>query len=394
MIGWDTVRNLVSALRFVEHFARRSPGLRELMVLSLFTATHSRQVSALSGYPRPEEAYVCGLFRNLGEVAMARYYGPEYAAMVDVMDRESISDRAAAIRIFDVSPEEVASKLAAAWSLPGAVRTCFNGPETAASMEERRLASAVSYGHELTSALYRKGARFESVHLRTVMDANGKQVLISQRDLRRIVDTAIGDTSHTLSALRIGVPALHVAQQAEQARAILVGGEEPRVHCDLAAIDSGSRALAAYVREPGFDITVSVSRALDLLTMHGGFERAVFGLVSEDRGRVRGRIASGGDAALESFDFAVAHSDPALQAVMFRRQDLWIKRRVDSRYDASAIVVAFGPSHFAMLPVVVDGVVAGLLYADRRELQTADDMRSRIAGIRDVLAEAIGRVRL
>lgn len=68
MLGWDRVRNLVSTVRFIEHFAKRSAGLRELMLLSVLNAVHSRELAAAIGYPRPEEAYLCGLVRNLGEL--------------------------------------------------------------------------------------------------------------------------------------------------------------------------------------------------------------------------------------------------------------------------------------------------------------------------------------
>ena len=60
--GWDTLRNLVSAIRYIEHFANRSPGLRESMLLSLLSAVHCREIAASIGYPHPEEAHLCGLF--------------------------------------------------------------------------------------------------------------------------------------------------------------------------------------------------------------------------------------------------------------------------------------------------------------------------------------------
>ena len=87
MLGWNTVRDMVSAMRFVEHYARHSAGLRELMMLSVLSATHGRLVASAVEYAKPEEAYVCGLFRNLGEVLMAQYYAPEYAEMVALLDK-------------------------------------------------------------------------------------------------------------------------------------------------------------------------------------------------------------------------------------------------------------------------------------------------------------------
>ena len=64
LLGWDNVRNLVSTVRYLEHFAGRAPGLRELLLLSLLSAVHGRNIAATIGYPCPEDAYICGLFRN------------------------------------------------------------------------------------------------------------------------------------------------------------------------------------------------------------------------------------------------------------------------------------------------------------------------------------------
>jgi hypothetical protein len=385
LLGWDTIRNLVGAMRFVEHYAGKSPGLRELMVLSLISAAQARHVSAAVGYARPEEAYVCGLFRNLGEVVMARYYAHEYAAMIDLMERERISERAAAIRVCDVVPEEIASNLANAWNLPAAVRSCLSPAPPPPS--DRCLKSVVNYSHELAAALYRRGAVFEAVHLKTVVDPSGKQVLISQRDLRRIVDVAIEDTHHTLTALRIGVPALHLVRQAEQARELLEASTQGTLlRYDLSRMDAGIRELGA----PAADISAMANQALELLTAAGGFERAVLALASEDRRWVHGRMASGDVSLLDRFHFPVGQGDPALDVVMLRGKDLWIKRRVDARYEKSRLLTAFDPSHFALFRIAMNGASMGVLYADRRTLQPPDEMRARLEEIRDVLARVFG----
>ena len=62
MLGWNKVRSMVSTVRYIEHFANRSPCLRELLLLSVLTAVHGRDVAEAIGYPRPEEAYICACF--------------------------------------------------------------------------------------------------------------------------------------------------------------------------------------------------------------------------------------------------------------------------------------------------------------------------------------------
>jgi HD-like signal output (HDOD) protein len=72
MLGAHTVRDLASSIVVFEHFQRRSPCLRQVLMLSLLTASHAREVAdRRSVMVKPEEAYVYGLFRNLGEVLVA-----------------------------------------------------------------------------------------------------------------------------------------------------------------------------------------------------------------------------------------------------------------------------------------------------------------------------------
>ena len=58
---------MVSTVRYIEHFANRSPCLRELLLLSVLTAVHGRDVAEAIGYLRSEEAYI-----SSGQASRAR----------------------------------------------------------------------------------------------------------------------------------------------------------------------------------------------------------------------------------------------------------------------------------------------------------------------------------
>ncbi len=90
MLGWENVRSVASALKYVEHFAGQSPGLRELMVTSLLSGFHVREVAFALHYPKPEDAYIAGLFRSLGEVLIAKHYPKEYSEIVLIVQDEKL----------------------------------------------------------------------------------------------------------------------------------------------------------------------------------------------------------------------------------------------------------------------------------------------------------------
>src|SRR5262245_46739148 len=55
LIGVKAVRELASGIIVFEHFQRRSPGLRQLLMLSLLSANHAREVADRTGAIRGEE---------------------------------------------------------------------------------------------------------------------------------------------------------------------------------------------------------------------------------------------------------------------------------------------------------------------------------------------------
>ena len=391
LLGWDTVRQLVSGIRYIEHYARRSPGVRELIVASVISAAHAREVALRIGYPGPEDAYVAALFRNLGEVLVACYYPHEYCDIVMAATTEKVSYRTACVRVLDYSWEELAARVADSWNLPPRVRMCLDGSGAISkSPEHRSLASIVSYGQDLTEALYRNGAPMESVHLKAVLDANGRGALITVRDLRGIVDSAIESAQHTLVSLSIPVNTLRLEKQAEGARALLESEDHGLPVDRLEQVSDELDQLAEQIKAGKLDLSTALT-ALLRTACDAGMERALFALLSEDRQWLRGRLCEGEGAedALHAFQFPMLKTEGPILAAMVREQDVIIDCARDSRYDGSRLVRKLRPRSFALLPVIVDDLTAGCLYADVRESSGIDPARSVLTKVRDLMAEVI-----
>lgn len=228
VLGWLEVRGMASTVRYIEHFVNRSPGLRELVVTSVLTAVQSREVARVLGYPQPEEAYICGLFRNLGEVLIACHYPEEHSQIILILAEENIPERAACLRVLDFFWDDVGKSVAAGWQMPQAVRFAMETSSTGfGSPVDRCLASITNYSHNLTRALYRKGATVDTIHLQTVLNPAGQAVLVSLRDLYPIVDLALGETRALFSALQIPTETLRISKQAERARQALDSHPHP-----------------------------------------------------------------------------------------------------------------------------------------------------------------------
>ncbi len=392
LLGWDTVRSLVGTLKYIEHFAGRSPGLRELMITSLLSAFHGRDIAVSLGYPSPEDAYIACLFRGLGEVLIARHFPKEYSEILLTMHEEKVPGVTASTRVLGFPWDEAGLHIAESWHLPPKVALCLSPKgRTAPSPLDRCLASIADYGHALTKSLYRDGAPLDSVQLRPILDPAGQRSLISVRDLHRIIDSARSDTEAILSVLQMSSDSLRLNKQAEHARYALrstVVFEAANLH----ALDQAVHHATQQVMGGQFELSTMVVTLTDQVNA-AGFDRVVFGLVNEDRTRIRGRLGSGDNIAtvLEGFELPMDRSDGLLLALR-RRTDVVVDRSLDDRYDETRIVRALDPTVFLLLPIVVNGDLVGFFYADcQRPVTGIEKARGACTRVRDVITQAIRR---
>jgi hypothetical protein len=268
---------------------------------------------------------------------------------------------------------------------------CLSGQQDGRSVLDRCLVSIADYGHALTNSLYREGAPFFSVQLCPVVDAQGAFTIVSQRDLRRIVDSALADTQGTLTLLRIPSSTLLLTKQAEGARQLLksVKVVDP---VGLRTLERAVRESTLLLARGDFELSALVVSLIDAM-QSSCFDRVVFGLVNDARTQIRGRLGSGDsiDAVLDQFEFALDSGDGALLALQ-HKIDVLVDRSRDDRYDQSAFIGSLDPAVFLLLPIVIDGEAVGCLYADcQRAVSGLDGVLGPCARVRDVITQAIRR---
>jgi HD-like signal output (HDOD) protein len=390
LMGWENLRNLVTGVRYLEHYAKSSAGLRELMFLSLLTANHGRELASAVGFPRPEEAYVCGLFRSLGEVLTACHSPQQYSSVVLQMYQEKLAERAASLRVLNYSFDDLGSRVAAAWNLPAKVRLCLAGPSfRAASGLDQCLISVANCGHQLTRLIYREGSALDSVCLESLVDQAGRRARLTPEDLEEIVESAGAEAGRTMSAFRIPMTWLLLEHQAESAQCIV--SQVPffdgaALHDLEVAVHTASRVLI----DGEFDLNELIHSLLDR-THSAGFDHVVVALLDESRRCLRGRIGSGKSASEFVSRFCLPVT-PGSQAPWQRTADLLVGAMESTGMEWEQEIAALGPGAFCLLPIVIDGAVAGCLYADRSapapNIETA---RWALTRTRDVIGRAMRR---
>ncbi|MDX2152642.1 MAG: HDOD domain-containing protein [Bryobacteraceae bacterium] len=400
MLGAEAVRDLAGSMILVDHFRKKSPGVRELMMLSVVTANHARTAAERVHYRRLEEAYLCGMFRNLGELLIACYYPGTYAEILGAVSELMLTGRQAAFRVLRFHYEELGQAMTRHWQMPESVAECMRERtlRTSGSLSETgQMLTLVSFSHQLTEVVYRKEANAAAGALARLLDAYGPILQVRPEDVQRIVERALEESKASMEWLHLSVDDLRLRRQAALVLSALAEPAAGETEADEVELRRLQEELSARVAAPGdVDVNDVLRAAVDALHTAGGFRRALFGLVNAEAQEVSGRLGAGEgvDDAVSAFRFPLTARSGAIALAMLRRQDVFVNPEREGRFADSDLARRLNAASFGLFPVVVDDKVIGCLYFDdQRPRDLGESARQSIAGLREAICASIRRSR-
>ncbi len=394
LLGVRTVRDLATSLILFEHYHRKSPGLKELMLLSMLTATHARELAARLGLPEPEEAHLCGMFRNLGEVLIAAHFPEDYAKILEKVrlagaaatgapnagaPAAPLSMQRAAQSVLGFTYEDLGTAVARHWSMPESVVTAMRAGGATSS---RSLAGVVTLSHELTSAIYRDDAMRGALRVADAVRQHGSVLGVNQEAIGEILERALSETKDVFSTARVALDDLRLRKQIADALRVLgaAAGEDgsdagsntaPRESIEELRSRLVQEARAALDANREFGLEAVVLMLLEALLRGGPFDRAVFAIANAERTMIEGRIGLGTEAdALIPKLRVTTQSAPVSLALDWRRAAIrTVNRALTS--DETRWCRTVGATAFGVVPLTIDGKLVGCLYADCTSVSAA-----------------------
>jgi len=383
--------------------------VRHLLALSLLTANHARSAAVLFGYRHYEEAYLCGMFRNLGEVLMACYFPKDYIAVLEEMKVRKCAEKSACRAVLGFTYEEMGQATVLRWNMPERVAACMRppGPVRGPLRKEESIPPALAaFGHELTTVMHRDPPEGLRGRMRRVLDTHGPVLQFRQRDIEWIAEQAILETKSTFDMLQIPLDDLRLKAQMERAVEMLKSGEGDWEHPgeDSAEASEQERPGADLLEEMGtevasviargkFDLNQVLMMVVEAIQRGTGFNRVLFCLVSPDHGQVQARLGLGDDIEelIRKFCFPLRGVSGPLAEAMVERRDLIVTQGLSLN---SPFARSLGAGCFGIFPVVVDYVAAGCLYFDaEKPVDLNGSQRAALAALRDLAVKAISITR-
>jgi HD-like signal output (HDOD) protein len=429
MIGIEAIKRLAAGLMLLENYEKRDSGIKELLLLAMLTASHTRQSAMRMKLPDVEKAYLCGMFRNMGEILVALYFHEAYEKIQKLIHERKLTEREACMKVLDFTYEDLARTVGSSWNLPGTVLQAM-GPadplKYSEGTEDDKLRTLAAFSHELTVCVYRHPPADRNKALDNLIEKYNALPDLDHKVVKGLLDEAVTETKETFTTVGVPLNDLYLRRQhtvaltGEQApkgsngttlatatesagpAAAHAPPGEPAVGGDPAGGGDLLSRLVAEVKtamEPGHELKLNEVLMMAMEACHRGaqFDRVVFCLATPDRSMVRGRLGLGEsiDEVIEQIQIPLSGQQEALTLALLTKRDLFIDLERDDRYQSSNLIRSLKATCFALYPVMVDNVIVGCLYCDRLKPNSFPPQAifDTVGQLRDLLAELIRRTR-
>jgi HD-like signal output (HDOD) protein len=412
LLGVERVRDVAASLLLIEQVirhARASAAAREHLHRSLLCALLSQELAVKVNLPAPEEAYLLGLFSNLGLLWLAAFYEEEFE---QALERESGKPLEQVVaEVFGVTTRELAAHVLEHWNFPVSYTNHFRRPllHDAASMANPtiRLSTLVGLVAEFVRGSSRAGekattvlTRFQSLfavapdeflevaakvtlELRKQEAALGIEPAPEQETAARSpVAAAPADrlaaagAAHdpAAGALRdrpADGPAASALRPVAAEKQGAVGDTSTTARPAPAVSVEAALAMVAEITRSIIehdDINQVLLMVLEATARTGGFDAVFLALRSFEHNRLVGRMGYG--AGVEDYlkDLAVplqADSGILAATALRREPHLVADGRPDLLVPPGAPVPRIASRSFVAQPLVVRGKAIGVLFAGR-----------------------------
>lgn len=415
MLGYDRVTNLAASAAVFDSVERGATEVQNLLALSILTANQSLCMAVEARHGRPELAYLCGLFSNLGELMAALYRKTQYKEWSAARTPASPHPDGSEAKHFGFSFETVAIMLGREWGLPSELVQSLKRLPPPREAPRDRLIHIAQFSHDLTHAIYASPSQdAPDPAVEEVITLYAGPLNLDRKAIDRAIAEARRESTPIFRQMQLTIDGWRRARlkAAAAQESGATGGDAAAAGTDAQATAAlataggppaasrGPRA-APTANRPATGQSLSELTTLALSAGIGaGFTRGVLALSNEQFTDVRARIGlgDGHDALLQDFVIRTGSADTPLAAALASRNDVFLDLHDDDPatavYRTDATLVTTGARCFALLPLVLSGRAVGCLYFDApHPVDGSDESRMFLAGARRLLLAAFARQR-
>lgn len=123
VLGFDTVKSAVLTLKLIDSFQHQHPGIdmTGMLVNAYLSGGFVRGISAKCGVKDIEQAYICGLLHNLGEIVSAYTLPQQYGQIQNLRREQNLSRNVAERQVLGTTLDALGQAIVSDWEFPQSV---------------------------------------------------------------------------------------------------------------------------------------------------------------------------------------------------------------------------------------------------------------------------------
>ena len=377
-LGVGRVRALAGGLVFFEHFRGLNEAVKELVLLSLVTANQAESAAEKVGHREPEEAYLCGMLRNVGEILIASYFPEQLQRVRAETSAQGVAVTQVCRSVLGFTYDELGMAMVGRWNMPAEVGAAMTPDIEGRGSDARRVVTLAQLAHALTGAIYRSPAALESrARVALVVQKFGAGLGISSDSLEKIAAKAATEARNALTQCKVSPRDLTILDKSRAAQAFgkAAGSgttsRAPDATTNPHTVAQLEREIDDMVREntrPA-ELQAILLKILEAIQRGAGFDRALFALVSPERDCVQGRLAigNGSDELKTKFTIPLGLTGGPIGIALARQQE--VSLRADWELQPTEVIqlMQLGARMLCVLPLAANGQLIGCLYYDQVE---------------------------
>lgn len=381
ILGHDTVGHLALGLKIADNLSAASPKderARKALAGAVTAGAVARSIGdAAAASPRDaEEANVCALLANLGQLLVQFYLGEEWDRIEEIAPENNRAARNnASLTVLGITFDRLSQEMAEAWNLPGRlVRLIGSEVPLEGGAHATWLHAVVNVSQEAATLI-----------------AAGKGA--AAHDLLAQHAEALGTTAAALKA-RVGA----VLAESEAARMVTPAEAPTEPQSRLSALRATTRSLTATATS-GTALSVVTGAVLETIHCTLKTRRVTLLVRNVAQAAYVSKTGLGPEVAKLTKRFALeeAYAPDIFHVALARNMPVYIRdgkaARLAHQLPAQFLQVVSDDPAFLVLPLSTGTRTIGFIYADwepgTNEASLDSDEIRALSELRDLLAKAI-----
>lgn len=160
LLGFEQLKIAANSLTLFAHLKDRtkSEALREKLIRSFVTGLLARHLAQRQKMDFAEEAFICGMFQNLGETLTMFYFDEEYNDIEEEKQNMQVSTSLASKIVLGITYAELGAAITRGWRFPTLIVDAIRGVDEETELAEpdnegERLRDVSCFSHRLCEVL-------------------------------------------------------------------------------------------------------------------------------------------------------------------------------------------------------------------------------------------------